>query len=233
MDGAVAMMLEERQLKRVSLKEMLRWAYNSQMVDVLSGKLIDDDQHAFVVGETASDLVSHFSNLGTRVDNAGSNRFAKNDVHPDAELLHDKVLELGKIDARLVVQFGKTGMFPEPELPVAHPAPVMAGDHYKIANWRGEQRRIRLKLEEVILDEKQTWVEKGRKGVELAYTELIRTEVYSCPIVWHPDPQWCAVTIAVAEHWERVMATLRASLAGMLADAAGERFLAHELTDLA
>jgi hypothetical protein len=124
--------------KRITLGLMLRWAYGAQQVDVLSGKLIEDDQHAFIVGERPAGLVSNFSVLGTRVDNSGSNRFARNDVHPDAELLHDHVLALGAIYARLVIHYGKTGMHPEPETAIARPRPPsIRGDPH----WAGRLAR--------------------------------------------------------------------------------------------
>lgn len=224
--------LPDRAIKRVSLKEMLRWAYNRQQVDSLTGKIIGEDQNAFSIGAVGGDIVSRFSALGTRVDSAGSNRFAKNDVHPDAELLHDHVLELGPIDARLVIQFGHTGWFPEQELPEAHPARVVPGDRFGIGVWHGEKRRIREAVSEVVTERVETYANKGRKGVELVYTEIVRTEVLYCPLEWHPDPRWCAVTLDVADHWRRVTEALKTSIRAMFEDEDGGRFTEHEITDL-
>lgn len=117
-----------RSKKRVSLKEMIRWAYGRQMVDVLTGRTLDDSPecwHSFVAGFVADSALRALraGQLGTAVDCGGSARFARNDVHPDAEALHDSVLELGPIGARLVIEFGHKGTFPEPEEPVAHPVP--------------------------------------------------------------------------------------------------------------
>jgi hypothetical protein len=212
-DGASA---AARAKKRITLGLMLRWAYGAPQVDVLSGKLIDDDQHAFIVGERPAGLVSNFSALGTRVDNSGSNRFARNDVHPDAELLHDRVLALGSIYARLVIHYGRTGMHPEPETAIARPRlPSIRGDRIGQGVWRGEECQYRVELLETIVERKEHHIDRGRKGVELAYTEIIRHEVLFCPVEWWPDIAWVEATNQVAEHWHDALARLRDSLSGI------------------
>ncbi len=118
------------EIKRVTLKEMLRWAYNRQQVDSLTGKTLDaakDELLPFVPlrsSDGAAAILAR-SKLGAAIDCSGSNRFARNEVHPDAEALHDAVLSLGAIDARLVVEFGHTGRFPEPTAAIARPRPFI------------------------------------------------------------------------------------------------------------
>jgi hypothetical protein len=220
-DGAV--LTAPKPAKRITLGMMLRWAYNSQMVDVLSGRLIDEDQHAFVIGEPPGVASSRFSALGTRVDNAGSNRFARNEIHPDAELLHDHVLALGPIYARLVIHYGKTGMHPEPETAIARPRPAsIRGDRIGQGIWRGEACRYRIEVAETIVERKEHYIERGRKGVELAYTEIIRHEVLFCPVEWWPDIAWVEATNQVAEHWDDALARLRDSLSRV-------DFISHEI----
>jgi hypothetical protein len=210
-------------IKRVSLKEMLRWAYNRQQVDTLSGKLIEGDQQAFTIGEYGIGIAAAFSALGTRVDSAGSTRFAKNDVHPDAELLHDRVIELGPIDARLVVQFGHTGTFPEPMVSVARPRPlVLRTDRQGKGRWHGEGCEFRLDVAEIV------FVEKIIYGCR----ELVPVEVEFCPIEWWPDPAYVAAVNGIADYWERTMMKLRKDIVAMLADPKGARFVAHEIVDL-
>lgn len=227
-------------MRSISLKEFLRWAYNRQQVDTLTGKLIDGDQQAFTVGE-GSEIVSRFSALGTHIDNGGSTRFARNDVHPDAELLHDRVLELGAIDARLVIQFGHTGWFPEPQAPSCFPAPPAKGDLYKMVTWQGEERRCKVKVAGRVDEIKEVWEHDGRKGARLAYVEHHPQDVFVWLFEYHPDPRWCAATQDIAAHWAGVMAALKASIRAMLAgpefiaDSDGgqrQRFIEHEIADL-
>lgn len=134
-----------RERKRIPLKEMLRWAYNRQQVDSLTGKTLDnakDELFPFTPGYSADGTAQILARgeLGTAIDCAGSNRFARNDVHPDAEALHDIVLELGPIDARLVVDFGHTGRFPEPMTAIPRPRPFM---QHVISGGGGDARRRR------------------------------------------------------------------------------------------
>lgn len=221
MDGAPAIAR-----KRVTLKEMLRWAYNRQQVDSLTGKMIDGDQVAFLPGFDGGVAPgTAFNALGTRVDCAGSNRFARNEVHPDAEKLHDLVLGLGAIDARLVIQFGHTGAHPETQESIPRPLPVlMRGDRIGQGVWRGEATRYRIDVAEVMIERRPVYIDHGRKGVKLSHYETTRTEVEFCPIEWWPDPAWVAAVNGVAEYWQRVTAKLKAAIGGV-------EFADHEVVD--
>jgi hypothetical protein len=68
---------------------------------------------------------------------------------------------------------------------------------------------------ETIVERKEHYIERGRKGVELAYTEIIRHEVLFCPVEWWPDVAWVQATNQVAEHWNDALARLRDSLSGI------------------
>ena len=265
-----------RAIKRLSLSEMLRWAYNRQQVDSLTGKTLDraeDELFAFTPGYSSDGTVAIMARgeLGSAIDCAGSNRFARNDVHPDAEALHDCVLELGPIDARLVVEFGHTGRFPEPTVATPRPRPflqnIMSGgggdgrrrrEQRGLAKVKGEDLApgaieaweardgdphplppdrcgrgvvdgavtlFAIAVAEIIREKVPVYIHAGRGKMKLSHYEERVDVVEYCPIEWWPDLAWVEAVNGIAEHWQRVLAKLKARLREVI-------FRDHELVDL-
>lgn len=210
--------------KRVSLKEMLRWAYNRQQVDILTGKTLDPEEAVIIErGSDSCERVARSGVLGIVAD-GGRNRFIRNEVHPDAEALHDKVIELKPIDARLVVQFGHTGWFPEPMVSEPRPVPMSghgrgAWEDEKRGRWRGEPMRYCIRR----VVEKERVAAYDLKGRFLRWDERPLFLEY-CPIEYWPDPSFVTAANGMADYWERVMAVLRARVADVI-------FVAHEIDD--
>jgi len=118
--------LDQRARKPVSIKELLRWTYGRQLADLFSIHTLDEKSEPRGTLPGFLSWAQRFrtlAELGAAVDCSSSSRFARGDLHPDAELVHGAVLERGPIYARLLIEFGRTGILPEREIPIARPVP--------------------------------------------------------------------------------------------------------------
>jgi len=202
--------------KRMSLKEALRWCYSRQLVHLRD----EGDPRKALTRRMADSVVRVMARAETGVG-AGTIPAVPLSFHPDAEAIHNAVLALGPIYARLVIEFGCTGVYPEPCEPVFMPQDFLpnVGSHWEREGqgvWRGEHRRFRITADETVVHEVPLYRSAGRRGgVKVVGWETQRIPVEFCPVVVVPDAAWCAAVNGIAEHWDRAMAMLRAELAGV------------------
>lgn len=204
------------------LLEALRWAYSRQMVDVVTGKRLSEGEPRERHGASA-DGIAHLLRikaLGCRVDGGRGSGGADFDCHPDAETIHDAVLSLGDINARLVVEFGYTGMHPQPSTPKAQPCPASPGIENVVGDVRevgdrvghglidGVRTFFRIAVAEVVVTSKPVYRKVGRGKLQLSHFERTRHEVEYCPVTWWPDPVWCEAVNGIHAHWLKVLGQL-------------------------
>ena len=113
-----------RPRESATLVALMTWTYRKQRADEMTGKaLVGERSTPALPPPPAWSLdgcyrMEAISRLGCKVDGGGWQRPA---VHPDAEALHDCVVELSRTDwigARLVQRYGRLGVMPD-----WHPAP--------------------------------------------------------------------------------------------------------------
>ena len=246
----------------MSLRELLRWAYSREYVDVVTGRTLEDPAardpepfHACSL-DLPADGPRRRDAPPWRVSGSGAN-----EAHVDAILIHDAVLALPDPYPRLLVEFGRTGQHPEPCEAIPRPVPFtetsgsllsataggttaararrthksstwggyqvrdqgwiaegdegrpMPPDNVGTGLWRGEWSRHVVRAAEIIREQRAVYVSAGRGKMKLSHHEDVLTAVYFCPVDWWPDPAWCALCNALAEHWERALSMLARELA--------------------
>ncbi len=106
----------------IDVEELVRWTYQVQRADMIVGAgvelyeseaLVDGVGGVFGGGGDSCTRIRSAGILGCKVDGGGFNR---GDLHPDAEAVHDAVMEM-VLNARsaglLVLQFGVAGLHPD------------------------------------------------------------------------------------------------------------------------
>jgi hypothetical protein len=200
--------------KRMSLKEALRWSYSRQLVHLRDEGA---DPRAALTRRMSDSVVRVMARAETGIG-LGTLPPVPLSFHPDAEAIHNAVLALGPIYSRLVIEFGCTGVHPEPCEPVFMPQEFLpnVGSQWERESqgvWRGEHRKFRITADETVVDEVPLYRSAGRRGgVKVVGWETRRLPVEYCPVVVVPDPAWCAAVNGIAEHWERALTLLRCEL---------------------
>jgi hypothetical protein len=111
----------------VSIEWLLSWAYRRQRVVEITGRSLSRGEAA-AAGErwvkertTSGDgcvAIYEGGILGRKIDGGLPPRGIAQPLHPDAETVHDAVLEMPWHQAALLINFGRTGLAPEPVPPV-------------------------------------------------------------------------------------------------------------------
>jgi hypothetical protein len=213
----------------MTLAEALRWAYSRQMVDVVTGKRLSDGEDGERRAASADGIarLMRVKALGCRVDGGGGAWGASLVCHPDAERIHDAVMALGEINARLVIEFGYTGLYPEPCVPRAEPCPASPGIEHVVDGTREVGDRVgrgvfdgavtffRIAVAEVVIERRPVYRKVGRGKLQLSHVDERRHEVEYCPIRWWPETVWAEAVNGIHAHWQGVLATLAEKLRGV------------------
>ena len=176
--------------KPVSLEWLVFWTYSKQLIIELTGR-------SLYAGERASEprdylgpqrrasadgcvAVARNAELGCAIDGGRNRVVSAEDVHPDAEALHDAVLGLPWSHGHQVVRYGRTGAVPE--LP-------LDGDYrYRpVPEWDGRRYRPKVRYET-----------DHENGHQLAY----------CPIALDPDDEELRYARACYASWFGAMTAL-------------------------
>lgn len=205
----------------MSLKELLRWCYSRQLVDVMTGTTIADsdselEERREPMHETSLDGISSLIGDTRRrlPRGAGPARWNGHaDVHPYAEMVHQAVLGLPRPYARLLVEFGRTGMHPEPCEPMFRPRPFLpnvgsAYDRPEQGYWRGEWMEYRVTADETVIERRPIYVRTGRSKVKARGEETVRVPVEYCPIEMYPDAVWVEACNGIAAAWDKALSLL-------------------------
>jgi hypothetical protein len=203
--------------KRVTVKELLQWAYGRQMVDVAVGRTLDD------VGGGGWSAPSFLSRLGEPMGSgAGAIAALSWDhqaVHPDALRAHFAVTKLPQLEAEMAMEFGRTGIFPEAAQAIPRPGPRQPsnaiGDRRGQAVIDGVECQYRIDCLGVEIEP----VKRGKKRTIIGYR---RVEILVCPLEWWPDPAWYEMVQSIDRRWREIEAKLVQTL-----DMAG--LSAHEI----
>ena len=126
------------------------WAYSRQMVLELTGRSLYAGERATEARDylppprrTSQDgctAVARNAELGCAVDGGRNRALSAEDVHPDAEALHDVVLALPWLYGHQIVRYGHTGAVPE--------IPDGADYRYRpVPEWDGRRYRPKVRYE--------------------------------------------------------------------------------------
>ncbi len=183
-----------------TLTALLVWTYARQKADVMSGKgLWTSERKSAAEPEPVQQWsgcgcaqLAEVHALGARIERGGWQRPA---VHPDADLVHDLVVEQSKTDwagAMLLRRYGRQGGTPE-----------WSDGHQEFEPTYDERDRIiQDRYDEVVL------VVDG-KGRERAKPVLY------CPVRLYPDDAWVDMTRGEYRLWHSSLKRLAASLADL------------------
>jgi hypothetical protein len=181
-----------------TLTALLVWTYARQKADVMSGKgLWTSERKANAVPEPAQQWsgcgcaqLAAVAALGARIERGGWQRPA---LHPDAELVHDLVVEQSKDDwagAMLLQRYGRQGDTPD-----------WSDGRQEFEPLRdGRDRIVQDRYDEVAM------VIDGR-GRERAVPVLY------CPIRLYPDDAWISMTRGEYRLWHGALGRLVRALA--------------------
>lgn len=84
-------------------------------------------------------------------------------------------MALGRIDAQLVVEYGYSGLHPEPMVAIPRPAPFLGavvGEHGGGCHWQGEGMLYRIAVSEVIVDRTPVMRRVGRGRYVISHMKL-------------------------------------------------------------
>ena len=175
-----------------SLVDLLAWTYQRQKADVMSGRGLwapEIDAEADSEAARLGMPVRHWSTcgcaqleaialLGTRIDGGGWQRAA---LHADAELVHDELIEMSRIDwmgASLLRQYGRQGDIPDWNGGTQEYEPV---------------RDARDRIVQNYFDEVVTLTDAcGRQS---------QVPVRYCPVQLYPSNDWMEMLRGEYQHW--------------------------------
>lgn len=188
----------------ITLVALLVWTYQRQKADAMSGKgLWGPEQQADDAGSKLAELaprrqwsgcgcaqLAAVAALGARIENGGWQRPA---LHPDAELVHDLVVEMSRDDwagAMLLRRYGAQGGAPD----------WSEGRQEFEPERDARDRVIQDRYDEVAL----VIDSRGReRAVPVLY----------CPVRLYPDDSWVAMTRGEYRIWHTALARLARALA--------------------
>jgi hypothetical protein len=230
-----------RTRRTLTLWQMTVWAYRNQRVDRMAGRALND-------GEAAADgerrqgrsgcgiatLIDRGA-LGCRVDGTGGSWGGSAQCHPDAELLHDAVTEIGRVAwlaALSIIQHARDGEAPERDDRRPRPGPTAPDrkiDRYEWALIDGVRVDVKIvSLGRVtsrvpVLDRKGRQTYRWRRGVKEPQFEASEPEeILWCPLTWEPGSDEANRTY---DRWMGALETLATALIGV-------RFRDHEVIEL-
>lgn len=139
-------------------------------------------------------------------------------VHPDAAAFHAAVVELGEVDALLVVQQALRGEIPERSnsRPRAYPQDVdRSYENYGRAHFDGRLRDYKIAEAERIAVAEPQYEQRGRNRY-VHVGDIIRTEsIPYCPVDWEPSIEWLTMVNAVHDRWLGNMRQVWGALQGV------------------
>jgi hypothetical protein len=207
-------------VRHLSLEELLVWTYRDQATDRMSHRSLegleaaaDGEERRGRSADGCAQMVA-VGALGVRVDEFGGCWGASAEVHPDADLVHEAVLSLGLVDARLLIDHARRGDRPERCTATPRPVPTEAdsrAERYYVATVEGG-REIRVKL--CTAERVAVWVKRPGLAHRYAAPVLQTIDVEYSAISWEPDPHFVALVNAVHERWARALHRLDAALKG-------------------
>lgn len=227
--------------KDITLWDFLVWAYRKQKVDVMTGRTLhgleakaDGEERHGVSGDGVARMLS-IGRLGVIVQSGG--HWIGGDCHPDAEKIHDAVLELGKVDwlgALAIMQHARAGEPPERCDYQPIPRPTIADnrdDDYQRVRIDGRLVNVKIVTAEHIREPVPVYDDRGNRLVVMRHGEPVPAyqpgpwiKIEYCPIDWDPPIQIVDVTNGVYDHWMRALETLGAALVGV-------RFKEHRIIE--
>lgn len=185
----------------ITLTALLVWTYARQKADVMSGKgLWTSERKSASEPEPIQQWsgcgcaqLAAVAALGARIERGGWQRPA---LHPDADLVHDLVVEQSKTDwagAMLLLRYGRQGGTPEWSDGAQEFEPVRDA----------RDRIIQNHYDDVALVKDATGRERA-------------VPVLYCPVRLYPDDAWVAMTRGEYRLWHGALGRLSAGLAAAL-----------------
>jgi hypothetical protein len=176
--------------KSVSLEWLVEWTYSAQLIIEITGRSLYASERASGPRDylppqrrTSQDgcvAVARNAELGCAVDGGRGRAILAEDVHPDAEALHDVVLALPWLHGHQVVRYGRTGVVPD--------IPDGADYRYRpVPEWDGRRYKPKVRYE----TDPDT-----------------RVQVSFCPIALDPDDDEVSYSRAAYCGWFEAMTVL-------------------------
>jgi hypothetical protein len=217
----------------LSLEEMLVWAYRTQRVDYMTGRTLHgleamaDDPYLEPRGSSADGVakMERIGALGVRIDESGGCFGASAECDPDAEMLHDILLQLGRegevgqrpwMMAAIIMQFARDGERPARcAVPIPKPTPPDAGTPPDRRRWYKAPGGRRINYCVKATERSIVWTKpKGNRRYQAPEREVFEHEF--CPLSWEPyDPTWYDAVNSIFDRWAHAMNTLYDRIAGV------------------
>ena len=180
---------------------LLIWVYQRQKADVMTGRSLWSPELAAEAAKLGRPIrqvsrcgcarIGEIGLLGTQIDGGGWQRPA---LHPDAELVHDRLVELSRKDwigALLLQRYGRQGGVPE---------------------WDGGRQEF-----EPVRDQRDRIIQNRCAEVVMfrdGRGRLIEASVPYCPVQPYPSDEWLALLRGEYAHWFTALQSLAADLSG-------------------
>ncbi len=213
-------------MRHLSVEEFVTWAYRDQLVDRLSGRTLPGMERAGEEGEaraTSRDGIAalqRIAALGLRIPGGGC-WGGSTDCHPDAEQLHDIVLDIGRerwLAAALILRFGQSGEPPPTtdQQPVPYPTePDWERDRIGRAVIAGQTVCYRVAVAERVAERIPIIERRGRSRRVIVGYRWESRDIEYCPLDWQPSPQWIEAVNGEHRAWRAAMDLLLARLGGV------------------
>lgn len=233
------------EIRELTLWEMLVWSYRDQRVDDLTGRSLHaieaaaDGVHRRQRSRDGVARLQEIGALGAYVAGTTGSWGGSAECHPDAELLHDTVLALGKrnwLGALAIMQHARMGERPERNtaIPVPGPAPPnRRTDEYERARIAGRLVDVKVCVAERVREAVPVLDGRGRRKYRIVHGEKVAEaeagpmhEVRYCPLEWNPPLEIIDIENGTLRLFEEAMEQLAAMLAAT-------RFRNHRIADRA
>lgn len=207
-----------RPRRRLSLWDLLVWAYRDQLVGGPDGaEGLDDDAPMQGCSGDGIAVIGRIARVGCRID-GGEWRGLNGRMHVDAIAAAEAVRQLAMPIARLIAECARQGEQPEP--PAAAPCPfptVVDGrteERFGRAVIDGRRFEYRIKVAERVVDRVPVWEHRGRGRRVIVGYDLVPTDVLFCPLTWWPSAEMVAHQEAVRQAFDAGMERLAEIMRG-------------------
>lgn len=97
--------------KLIDVEDLLIWTYQKQVADKVTAKIVHG---IFPQGYVSNSVrLGNYARLGVRVDNPVQLFTASAEIHPDAEAVHEQVVQFPALEVGLMITHAKAGDRPD------------------------------------------------------------------------------------------------------------------------
>lgn len=208
-----------RPRRRLSLWDLLVWAYRDQLVGGVDGvEGLDDDAPMRGCSGDGIAVIERIAHVGCRID-GGAWRRLNDRMHVDAVAVAEALRRLEQPIARLLAECARQGEQPEPPAAAPCPFPTVVDsrteERFGRAVIDGRRFEYRIKVAERVVDRTPRWEFRGRGRRVIVGYDLVPTDVLFCPLTWWPSAEMVAHQEAVRQAFDTGMEQLAAVMRGV------------------